>query len=69
MEHKDPAIKAEMLSNEIEEIKANLDSVQARLANLPAGPARTQFESDVDEMKEELAAREKELADFTPGGA
>ena len=68
MDHKDRAIKAEMLSSEIEEIKANLESVAARLSNLPAGPARVQFEADTAEMKEELAAREKELVGVLGGG-
>lgn len=61
-------MKAEMLRSEIAEIKANLESVEARRANLPAGPARTQFESDLAEMKEELAAREKELSGVMAGG-
>lgn len=63
MEHKDAAIKAEMLENEIEEIKANMDSVQSRLANVPEGPVRDEFAKDLADMKLELAAREKELAD------
>jgi hypothetical protein len=68
MQHKDRAVKAEMLSSEIEEIKANLQSVEARLANLSAGPARSQFEADLVEMKEELSTREKELAEVMAGG-
>jgi hypothetical protein len=63
MEHKDPAVKAEMLASEIEEIKANMESVQARLANLPEGPIRAEFARDLADMKTELAAREKDLAD------
>ncbi|HXT01881.1 MAG TPA: hypothetical protein VN915_14495 [Elusimicrobiota bacterium] len=62
MEHKDAAIKAEMLENEIEEIKANMESVQARLANITEGPIREEFAKDLADMKEELAAREKDLA-------
>jgi hypothetical protein len=58
MEH-----KADMLTREIEEIKLNMESVQARLANVEAGPARTMYESDLAEMKVELAAREKDLAE------
>jgi chromosome segregation ATPase len=69
MQHKDRAIKEEMLRNEIAEIRANLQSVTARLSNLPAGPARSQFEADLAEMTEELATREKELADVAAGGA
>ncbi len=68
MEHKDPAIKAEMLTSEIEEIKANMESVQARLANLPEGPIRDEFAKDLADMKTELAAREKDLTDALKPG-
>jgi hypothetical protein len=54
---------ADMLTREIEEIKANMESVQARLANVEAGPARALYESDLADMKVELAAREKDLAE------
>jgi len=63
MEHKDAAIKIEMISSEIEEIKANMESVQARLANIPEGPVREEFAKDLADMKAELAAREKDLAE------
>jgi uncharacterized phage infection (PIP) family protein YhgE len=63
MEHKDPAIKAEMLASEIEEIKTNMESVQARIANLPEGPVRAEFASDLADMQTELASREKDLAE------
>ena len=54
MEHKDPAIKAEMLRNEIEMIKANMASPYA---------------ADRDDMAKELAVREKELDALTDAGA
>ena len=63
MEHKDAAIAAEMLASEIEEIKANMESIQARLANIPEGPVREEFAKDLSDMKLELASREKDLAD------
>ena len=63
MEHKDAAIKIEMISSEIEEIKANMESVQARLANIPEGPVREEFAKDLADMKAELAEREKDLAE------
>lgn len=62
MDHKDPAIMIEMMRGEIEEIKANMESVQARIANLTDGPVRAEFAKDLADMKEELAVREKELA-------
>lgn len=67
MEHKDAAIKAEMLENEIEEIKANMESIQSRLANIPEGPVREEFAKDLADMKLELAARERDLADARAG--
>jgi hypothetical protein len=68
MEHKDAAIKVEMLANEVEEIKANMESVQARLANIPEGPVRDEFVKDLADMKLELATREKDLADARKAG-
>jgi hypothetical protein len=68
MEHKDAAIKVEMLANEVEEIKANMESVQARLANIPEGPVRDEFVKDLADMKTELAAREKDLAEARKTG-
>ena len=55
--------KTDMLTREIEEIKANMESVQSRLANVERGPAKSMYESDLAEMKVELAAREKDLAE------
>ena len=49
MEHRDPAIKAEMLRNEIEMIKENMKSGYA---------------DDRAEMAKEVAVREKELAEL-----
>jgi hypothetical protein len=63
MEQRESAFKAEKLSNEIEGIKANMESIQSRLGNIPEGPVRTEFEKDLADMKAELAAREKNLAD------
>jgi hypothetical protein len=68
MEHKDPAVRAEMLGSEVEEIKANMESVQARLKNLPAGPIYDEFMMDLADMKGELAARENELAALLKAG-
>jgi uncharacterized protein YukE len=59
----DNAIKIETIRSEIEDIKANMESVQAHLANVTEGPAHDLYQSDLAEMKEELAAREKDLAD------
>ena len=64
MDHRDPAIKTEMMRSEIDEIKANMESVSARVANLPDGPVRAEFVKDLADMKEELADREKDLADW-----
>jgi len=67
MEHKDRAIRAEMLRSEVEEIKANLESVESHLASAEDGPARAQFESDRDELRDELEAREAELRQVLAG--
>lgn len=67
MEHKDRAIKAEMLKSEIEEIKANLESLKRHLASAE-GPARAQYEADRDETREELKTREAELEQVLKGG-
>lgn len=58
----DNAIKIETIRSEIDDIKANMESVQSRLANVSDGPARALYQADLDEMKVELAAREKDLA-------
>jgi hypothetical protein len=52
MEHRDPAIKAEMLRNEIEMIKANMKSA---------------FAGNTDDLAKELAVRENELAALADG--
>ena len=64
MEHED-SVKVEMLRNEVDEIKANMESVSGRMSKLDDGPARALFASDLADMKLELAAREKELAALT----
>jgi hypothetical protein len=71
MNPNEAAIKVDMLTREIEEIQLNMESVSARLANVGDGPARTMYEGDIAEMKVEIAAREKDLADMkkiTGGG-
>jgi hypothetical protein len=69
MEHKDSTIRAEMLVNEIAEIKANMASVASRIANLQPGPVRAEFERDHADLVEELATREKELTAVTSGSS
>ncbi len=68
MEHKDRAMKAEMLRSDIEEIKANLESIEARLAAAADPDARKIFAQDRDETREELQVRERELASVSGGG-
>ena len=63
MEHKDAAIKVEMLAGEIEEIKANMDSLRERLARQTDAPVRAELESELADMATELSAREKDLAE------
>lgn len=66
MEHKDRAIKAETLKSEIEEIEANLATIERHLQSATDG-ARAQFEADRTETREELAARKKELEALLQG--
>ena len=64
MNPNEAAIKVEMLTREIEEIKLNMESVAARLANVGEGQARTMYEGDIADMKVEIAEREKDLAEM-----
>jgi hypothetical protein len=67
MEHKDRAMKVEMLRSEIEEIKANLESIEARLAAATDPGARKIYEADRDETRAELKTREDDLASSGDG--
>lgn len=67
MDHKDGAMKAEMLRSEIEEIKANLESIEARLATATDPGARKIYEQDRDETRAELKTREDDLASMSDG--
>jgi hypothetical protein len=58
---RDKATQIEVLAGEIEEIEANIASVDARLARLPDGEAREQYEADKSDFLRELEERRAEL--------
>jgi len=57
----DKATRIEMLNSEIDEIQANIQSVSARIAKLPDGEVRRQFEADKADFEAELASRRADL--------
>jgi cell division protein FtsB len=59
---RDKATQIEVLSSEIEEIEANIESVAARIAKLPDGDVRRQFEQDKADFERELSERRAQLA-------
>ena len=62
MEHNAPAIRMEPLRDEIEDLKANLESVQSRAAKLTEGPAVAFYAQEQADIQKDLSAREAELA-------
>jgi hypothetical protein len=58
---RDKATQIEVLVSEIEEIEANIESLDGRIARLTDGEARDQFEADKADFLRELEERRAEL--------
>jgi hypothetical protein len=58
---RDKATRIETLTSEIQEIEANISSCAERIARLPAGDVRAQFERDKADFERELSERRAEL--------
>jgi len=54
--------EVEMLENQIEEVKYNIETCEEHIGRLPAGDAKEQFEEDRAELKKELESLERKLA-------